>query len=490
MSASLPPVTVIGAGLGGLSAAIHLRLAGHAVQILEKNAITGGRAGRLTLRGVRFDTGPTLLDYPWVFEELFQAAGRRLADYVELLPVEPMLTCCWSDGRRLTLSSRREELRAELERLEPGAGRALDRFFADAGEKFRIAFEKLIPRDAENPLRYFAALGWREWARTGLWRSMYGELGRFFRSRQIREALGCYAMYLGGSPFRLPGMFSLLPYGELAHGLWIPRGGMYALVEGMERLARELGVQIRTGCRVERILVEQDRVRAVRLADGEQSPAELAVCNVDLPAAMTDLLGQRPPRIAMSPAVVTYYWIVRRRPAGLGHHTIFLPQDYRGAFRRLQYGSGLPADPAFYVAAPPPDGAKAGADWLQPLFVLVPAPPLSRLAGVDWPRAVACLREQILKRMDQSGIALPAAELVEERVWSPPEWKERFGLFDGSAFGAAHTLGQIGPFRPRNYSRRIRGLYFTGASTNPGTGLPMVVISGRLTAERIASHVR
>jgi phytoene desaturase len=484
-----PPVTVIGAGLGGLSAAIHLRLAGHPVRIFERNPTPGGRANRLELNGVSFDTGPTLLNYPWVFEDLFRRAGRNLADYVTLLPVEPTVTYCWPDGRRLTLSRDRERLRQELEGFQDGAGAALDRFFADAQEKFRIAFEKLIPRNEDHFLRYFGALSLAEFRRTALWRSMYRELGRFFPSRYICEALGSYAMYLGGSPFQLPGTFSILPYGELAHGLWLPRGGIYALVEAIVRLAREIGVEIETACAVERILTDGDRVRAVRLAGKDTLPAELVVCNVDWPSAVTELLGEPPPRLAMSPAVVTYYWLVRERPAGLGHHTIFLPGDYRGAFRHLLRGRGLPPDPAFYVAAPPPPNNTTPASR-QPLFVLVPTPTLSRLDQVDWTQALATLKEHILRRMFQSGFTLSPAGILSERIWTPHDWQQRFRLFDGSAFGAAHTLTQIGPFRPRNYSRRVRGLYFVGGSTNPGAGLPMVVISGRLVAERIASHVR
>ncbi|MGC8794880.1 MAG: phytoene desaturase family protein, partial [Bryobacteraceae bacterium] len=490
--ASPPPVSIIGAGLGGLSAAIHLRLAGHPVEVFEKNRTTGGRANRLRLEGLPFDTGPTLLDYPSVFERLFQAAGRRLSDYVELVQIEPSLTYRWPDGEQLVLSTQRDRLIEELARFERGAARALERFFADAQQKYRIALEKLIPGNRDNPLRYFGALSPRELSRTALWRSMWGELGRFFRSPRIREALGCYAMYLGGSPFGLPGFFSMLPYGELSHGLWLPRGGIYALVQAVERLARELGIVIQTGTRVEGILLEASHVTGLRLAGGRTTPARLVVCNMDLPSALSGLLGAPGPRLAMSPAVVTWYWAVRRRPPGLGHHTIFLPQNYRAAFDQLQHGLGLPPDPAFYVAAPParaiaPEGSSR--DPL-PVFVLVPVPVLSRLGSVDWPQAVTSLREHVLKRLEDSGTSILESDILVEQVWSPVQWQDNFALFDGSAFGAAHTLFQIGPFRPRNYSRQVRGLYFVGASTNPGTGLPMVVLGGKLVAERIARHVR
>ena len=481
-------VTVIGAGLGGLSAAIHLRLAGRAVTVFEAGPSVGGRANRLEIGGLRFDTGPTLLNYPWVFEELFRAAGRDFHAAVELRRIEPTVAYRWPDGTRLTLSSDFERLRQEFERVEPGAGARLVEFFHDAGEKFRIAFEKLVPRNEDRPLRYFAPLTARELVRTALWRSMYAELRRFFRSRYLVEALGSYAMYLGGSPFELPGLFSILPYGELAHGLWLPRGGIYALVEAIEALARDLGVAIHTGCRVDRILTQDGRVRGVRLADGQRHSSPIVVSNVDLPATLETLLEWPAPPLKMSPSVLTFYWSVAELPAELGHHTIFLPRDYRSAFDQLNRGTEVPADPAFYVAAPGASAQELRAAGAWPLFVLVPLPRLSRLGRTDWAEQRDRIRDAVLGRLRESGVELSPSEILAEQVLTPEDWRRRFGLFDGSAFGAAHTLDQMGPFRPRNYSRRVRGLYFTGASTTPGTGMPMVVLSGRLTAQRIAAH--
>jgi phytoene desaturase len=225
-AAPKPEVVIIGAGLGGLSAAIHLRLAGHPVTIYEANELVGGRANQLERAGFKFDTGPSLLNYPWVFEELFQAAGRALKDYVTLLPVDPSVSFQWQDGTRFTLSSDLQKLLAECERLEPGSRPQVLAFLRDAEIKYRASFDKLVTRNEDNPLKWFGALNWSELSRLSIWRSLDSELGRFFQSRYIREALGSYGMYLGGSPFDLPGLFSILSYGELAYGLWLPKGGI------------------------------------------------------------------------------------------------------------------------------------------------------------------------------------------------------------------------------------------------------------------------
>ncbi|HEX8183577.1 MAG TPA: FAD-dependent oxidoreductase, partial [Blastocatellia bacterium] len=227
---SPPSVAIIGGGLGGLSAAIHLSLGGYEVTIFEANERVGGRAGLISRDGFRFDTGPSLLNYPWVFEQLFQAAGRDMRDYVQLLAVDPSVSFQWPDGLRLTLSSNLQKLLEEFERLEPGVRPRVLSFLRDAAIKYQISFEKLVTRNEDSFVKWLGALSIRELARTSVWRSLDGELSRFFRSRYIREALGSYGMYLGGSPYDLPGLFSILAYGELAFGLWLPKGGVYGLV--------------------------------------------------------------------------------------------------------------------------------------------------------------------------------------------------------------------------------------------------------------------
>jgi phytoene desaturase len=499
-------VIIIGAGLGGLSAAIHLRQAGYEVTIFEANDQVGGRANRIKRDGFTFDTGPTLLNYPWVFENLFRAAGRELKDYVTLLPVDPSVGFEWPDGTRFTLSSNLQRLLDECERVEPGSRPNVLAFLGDAAIKYQISFDKLVSRNEDNPIKWIGALSLSEMSRLGVWRSLDGELRRFFKSRYIREAFGSYGMYLGGSPYDLPGLFSILAYGELAYGLWLPKGGIYALVEGVERLARELGVEIHTNRRVERIVIEDRRVVGVEMADGQFHQSSTVVSNVDVPTTNAELLGDHPlrstSRLKMTPSVMTFYWGVRGRvgargirwhlvpqPEAVGHHTIFLPDDFAGAFDELFNKKRIPRDLPFYVAAPSetdPDLAPAGDTTV---FALAPTPLLSETPEVDWPAAINEVRQRILDRLWRHEIDLDPERIVVEEVFTPAEWRRRFGLFDGSAFGAAHTLFQVGPFRPRNYSGEIEGLYYVGASTTPGTGMPMVALGGKLAAERIASRV-
>jgi phytoene desaturase len=488
-------VIIIGGGLGGLSAAIHLRLAGFAVTIYEANERVGGRASRIDRDGFHFDTGPSLLNYPWVFEQMFERAGRKMSDYVELIAVDPSVTFRWADGETLELSSDARKFLAECERLEPGCAPGVFAFLRESETKYRIAFEKLINQNVDHPLKWLGRLSVRELWQTSMHRSLDGELRRYFKNRYLREALGSYGMYLGGSPFNLPGMFSILSYGELAYGLWLPKNGIYALVEAIERLARELGVEIKTNCPVKQIRIGGRRVEGVELPGGEFHPASLIVSNVDVPTTDSELIGfdgmlrQKSKKIKMTPGVVTFYWGVRGKIDNLGHHTIFLPDDYRGAFADLFEHKQIPRNLPFYASVPSATDKTLAPEGDTCLFVLVPTPLLSEMKETSRDEIIAQVRAQVFAGLAHHGVEFGPERIAVEEIYTPEDWRRRFGLYDGSAFGAAHTLFQLGPFRSRNYSEKIKGLYYTGASTTPGTGMPMVVLSGRLVAERIVSHV-
>jgi phytoene desaturase len=297
-------------------------------------------------------------------------------------------------------------------------------------------------------------------------------------------------MYLGGSPYQLPGTFSILPFGELYYGLWYPRGGIYALVEAVAKRAQELGVRIHTDAPIESIRVRNGCARGISRAGGEHVDADIVVSNVDYPTTqqMLDNECPRPRRWAMTPGVITFYWGIRRAVDSVHHHCIFLPDDPKRAYAQLQHR--LPDDLPFYICVPSRSDPSVAPNGSSTVFVLVPTPTLSSAGErFDWSAAVETARTRVLQRLSHHGVDITLADIAIEHVWTPAEWRDRFGLYDGSAFGLGHTLTNIGPLRPANRDRRIRGLYYVGASTTPGTGLPMVVLSGKMVAQRIAQDV-
>ncbi len=469
-----------------MSAAIHLRLAGWRVTLVEAHDRLGGRAQGFSDQGFTFDTGPTLVNYPWVFEQLFQRAGTRLADYVSLRLVSPSVECRWPSEGPLQLTSCLADLVREMERWE-GSADGWAKFMSACAERFEVAFEKLVARNADSLRDWLRAVGVRTLWRVLTVRTLEGELRRYFKNRRVRDALGAYAMYLGGSPYELPGLFSIIPYGELAFGLWWPEGGVIALVNAIARLAGELGVEIVTHCTAVRIEADQSRVRGVLCENGVRIAADVVVSNVDVPTTWTRLLG-RPPEVAshvrMTPGVVTVYWGIRRSLDG-HPHTIFFPSEPRRCYEQLFRDRRVPDELPFYACIQSrlqPDRAPPGHTTL---FVLVPVPTLRDLPEERLSSLVPTIVAQVRARLAAHGWSWSDQEMTLERVWTPADWQRRFGLYDGSAFGAAHSWRQVGPYRPRNKDPELRGMYYVGASTTPGTGLPLAILSGQMTAERI-----
>jgi phytoene desaturase len=388
----------------------------------------------------------------------------------------------------------------EAERLEPASRPRMLAFLRDAAIKYDLAFDKMVSRNVDNPFKWLGQLRPSELLRTGMWRSLDQELNRYFKSRYLREAFGSYGMYLGGSPYDLPGMFTILAYGELAYGLWLPKGGVYGMVAGIEKLARELGVEILTRQRVQRIVTKAGRVTGIELDGGAFYKAPLVVSNVDVPTTNTELLkgedasaGKMRRRVAatrMTPGVLTFYWGIRGAVENLGHHTIFLPDDYRAAFDDLNKRKQIPRGLPFYVSVPSATDADLAPAGDTTMFVLVPTPVISELPGIDWDETTRKVKAQVLEKLRRHGIEIASERMLVQESYTPLDWRRRFGLYDGSAFGAAHTLWQVGPFRARNYALEIDGLYYVGASTTPGTGMPMVLMSGQQTAQRIRERVR
>jgi phytoene desaturase len=484
-------VIVVGAGVAGLACGIRLRQMGYDVTVLEKNEVPGGRCGRMTLDGFSFDTGPTLLMIPETLEQLFRDVGRRLSDYIPLQRLDPAYRVTFSDGRTFNFFSDRLKAEQEVRRFGEGELAGFRRFLAHAEDLYHTSFERFIDR----PLETMA-----DWADPGAllyllkarpWTSVADVLRRHFRSPHLRMAFGFQTLYLGISALNCPSIYSMLSYIDLVRGVYYPRGGMYAIVEGLQRLFLELGGDLRCGVEAERILVEDGRVRGVLLHDERVWPADIVVSNVDLARTYERLLKDQRPTwrsrrlLAMEKgcSVMVFLWGLNRTYPALSHHNIYLPMSYERCLKELFEEGRVPQEPAFYACASSrtdPATAPAGGETLM---ALVPVPNRSSMKEPPDP---AVVRKKILAALDRT--LLPGVErhIAVERILSPGWYEERYGLPDASTFGFSPTFFQSAMFRPQRRSPDLRGLYFAGASTHPGNGVPIVLIAARLAAEAVA----
>jgi phytoene desaturase len=480
---------IIGAGVGGLATAIRLAAAGHRVTLLEKNATVGGRANVIEDGGYRFDTGPSLLLMPDVYRELFAAAGRSVDDYCTLVAMDPNYRVHLADGRSFEATRDLNRMARQVDAIEPGAGERIRPFLDDAGYKYRIAREKFVGRNFRHLFEFITPANLYYLLKTEALANLFRKTGAYFHDERLRLAFTFQTMYLGISPLDAPAIYALLPYTELVEGIWYPRGGIYALIEAMRRLAEELGAEVCTNAEVAALRFDGNRVTGVTLRDGTTHAADVVVSNVDLPmtyhrfvppALRPDFPNRRLRRMRYTASAYMLYLGVDRVYDQLAHHNVYFGDDHRANFDAIFETRTLPDDPSLYIAAPAPARHDA-------LMVLVP---VSHLAtnGADWSRDEPCFRERVYDRLEGLGLTdLRRHVRVEHRV-TPLDWRDRYGLTLGAAFGLGHDFLQVGYLRPNNRAKKVPNLYFVGASTVPGTGVPMVIIGSRLVSERILAE--
>ena len=489
-------VAIVGAGMGGLAAAIRLRLMGFDVEVFEKNDRPGGRVGRLREGGFTFDTGPTLLLMSDVYRDLFAAAGRDLDEEIELVKLDPNYRVRFGDGDSIKISSSLPELIPELERVEPGVTPRFYRFLEDACLKYRLGRKEFVERDFERATDFFGPRNLHLLLKTRAISNYYRSVSRYFRTEKLRQTFSFQTMYLGLSPFKAPAVYALLPYTELAEdGLHYPRGGMYELVEALVRLARDLGVKINLDSPVEEIVAVKDLARGVRVG-GEEIRADAVLANADLPYVYRKLLPTRAgrgdfrfqlrkrERLLYTASSFMLYLGLDRRLDHMLHHNVYLSERYRENFEQIFDERRLPDDPSFYTNVPSRTDESAAPAGMEALYVLVPTPHLSD--NVNWEREGPAFKERVYELLERkANIPNIRQHVVYEKVKTPLDWLLDYNLEEGAAFGIGHGIFQVGYFRPPLASKTLPNVYFVGASTRPGTGVPLVTIGAKLAAERI-----
>ena len=483
-------VLVIGAGVGGIVAAIHLAQHGCKVTVVEKNSRPGGRCDRISRDGHHFDTGPTLLVMPLLYEAEFAALGTSIREQLDLLRVDPTYHLVFDDGSRLALTSNMISMREQLEAFEPGSFQSLQRYMEEGGRHYDLSMEKLVNRDFRKASEFFRLEHIPLIYQLKPFINHYRNVSAYFADPRLKAAFTFQDVYMGLSPFEAPATFSMMPYTELAHGVYYPRGGMYSIVEALMRLARAAGVEFIFDIAVKQINVDSTHARSMVLENGHRFEADAILANADLPYVYQKLLPDEDLassicRKRFSCSVISFFWGLDKTYPTLGPHTLFLAHDYRENFDRIIHDLSLPGNPSLYIHAPArldPSMAPPNEDTL---IAIVPVGHMSENGEPDWGQIRDAARQQVFRRLASLGITDIESHIKFETNFTPLSWRKRYNLMKGSTHGLCHNLTQLGYFRPRNKHPRYQNLYFTGASTHPGTGLPTAMVSGRLSAQRI-----
>jgi phytoene desaturase len=489
-------VVVVGAGLGGLSAAAHLSRSGHDVTVVERSDIPGGRAGVIRSRGFTLDNGPTVLTMPELLEEAFDAAGATMADHITIKPVDPMYRACYPDGSTLFVRHGREAMTEEIRRFaNDREAEAFGRFSDWLAHLYTAEMHSFIDANLDSPLDLVKP--WRDGLallKLGGFGKLDKKVASFFDDARLQQIFSFQSMYAGLAPYEALAIYAVITYMDSVRGVFVPEGGMHQMAAGLAAAVAGAGVDIRYSSPVSRIVRGGDgAVRGVLLDDGDGDGSELVeadavVCNPDLPVAYRELFdGVDAPRVARtgkySPSCLLWVAGVRGTPPDdASHHNIHFGRDWDGSFKALiEDGVRMP-DPSILVTLHSLDDPSLAPEGCTSLYVLEPTPNLT--GTIDWSRE----RDRIMGslRNTVSSLGYPTDVVVEE-IYDPQDW-ERMGMEKGTPFALAHTFFQTGPFRPNNIDRRIPGLVFTGSSTLPGVGVPMVLVSGKLAARRVDEY--
>jgi phytoene desaturase len=481
---------IIGGGLGGLAVALRLAAGNWRVTVCEQGESFGGKMNYWEGRGFRFDTGPSLITMPWVFEELFQAAGGSLREHLTLAPVNPLCDYVYYDGARFTHSASLPEWLQTVRRVEPDDERGFLKFLELGARLYEISKETFLRRrpldwPSVKPsaiLRHFPVrYGWGNYHRA---------VAAHFKSPHLRQLYDRYPTYVGSSPYQAPATLAVIPYLEYAFGGWHVEGGLYRIVRSLTALARQAGVELMTRARVERIEHERGRARGVRLIDHTRIAADVVVMNgdaSDAPILLGEERAARLPASERSLSGLIFLLGVRRNLPQLRHHTVYFSADYRREFAELFNERRFPGDPTVYVSAPSRSDRSLVPAEGETLFVMANAP--ANDDEDEWnEERIAEARRRVFARLRAGGFPEIDDDVVVSDVWTPRRIGSRYASPGGAIYGA-HSHGWRHAFlRPPNKDTRYQGLYYVGGSAHPGGGTPTVLLSAKITSELIERY--
>ena len=483
-------VVIVGAGLAGLSAALRLAGAGRKVTVLERESVPGGRNGLLKKDGYSFDTGPSVLTMPSLINDAFNCVGEDMKDWLELTPLTPLYRAFYADGSQLDVHADTGEMEVEIAKHISSDEAAGYRRYVDFVTKlYKYEMNDFIDRNIDSPLNLLTPNLARLIALGGF-RRLSPKVNQFMKDPRLQKVYSFQAMYAGVSPQQALAIYAVIAYMDSVNGVFFPKGGMHAVPRALAAAAEKHGVVFKYNTTVTNVEVSNGRAKAVITEAGERYECDAVILNPDLPVAYRELLGKSPvtiKRLKYSPSCVTLLVGSSKKYDFAAHHNIHFGHSWDGVFDELIKKKQLMSDPSILVTVPTHDDPDLAPAGKHSYYILFPTPNLD--SDIDWNKQAGPYRDQMIKTIEERGYTGFGDSIETEVMTTPLDWKNQ-GMEMGAPFASAHTFFQTGPFRPRNMAQGIENVVFAGSGTQPGVGVPMVLISGRLAAERIVGPVK
>jgi phytoene desaturase len=493
-----PVAVVIGAGLGGLAAAMRLGAKGYRVEVIDRLDMPGGRGSCLHRDGHRFDLGPTIVTVPQVFEELWAACGRDFHDDVDLRPMDPFYEIRFPDGSNFKANGSTEHMRSEVERLSPGDLKGYDKFLKDSEARYSFGFEDLGRRSMHKLLDLIKVLPTFAMMRAD--RSVYAHAAKRVKDERLRMALSFHPLFIGGDPFRVTSMYILVSHLEKEFGVHYAMGGVAAIAKAMAGVVQGQGGALSYGQEVSEVMVRDGRAAGVKLASGRMIPADVVVSNADAGHTYSHLVKQPKKRWTdrkldksrWSMGLFVWYFGTKGTRgdwADVGHHTILNGPRYKGLIDDIFINGKLADDMSLYVHRPTVTDPSAAPDGDDTFYVLSPVPHLGHADAVDWDSECESYRKKVEKVLQERLLPGFKDKITASEIFTPNDFRDRYLSPHGSGFSIEPRIFQSAWFRPHNVSEELPGLYLVGAGTHPGAGLPGVISSAEVLGKLVPDAV-
>jgi phytoene desaturase len=483
-------VVIVGAGLGGLSAALRLAGAGRKVTVVERESVPGGRNGLLQRDGYSFDTGPSVLTMPSLIQDALSCVGEDLKDWLDLVPVDPLYRAFYHDGTSLDVHADTNRMQDEIAtKISASEALGYGKYVDFVTKLYKYEMNDFIDRNIDSPLNLLTP-NLAKLVALGGFRHLAPKVGQFLKDPRTQKVYSFQAMYAGVSPQQALAIYAVIAYMDSVNGVFFPKGGMHAVPRALAGAAEKHGVTFQYNTTVTSVEHSNGRATAVLTEGGERITCDALILNPDLPVAYRDLLGKTPRRVKnlkYSPSCVTLLVGTKKKYDHLTHHNIHFGESWDQVFDELIKKRTLMTDPSLLVTIPTYDDPSLAPAGRSSYYILFPTPNLD--ADIDWKVEGPRYRNEMLRVMEARGYEGFADSIEVEKLTTPLDWQEQ-GMERGAPFASAHTFLQTGPFRPRNLAVGFENVVFAGSGTQPGVGVPMVLISGRLAAERIVGAIK